>query len=112
MYEIIATILISIACSVIAWFASDIKSKARQGFIEEKLKFTHNQLEDAQALVDQLNIKAAQTETAHEEIFRAIHRLNDEKASREVVESFRNEIHTLRVDIDKRFDRIERLLTK
>jgi hypothetical protein len=41
-----------------------------------------------------------------------IDRIDDQKASKEVVDGFRREVSELKFDMDKRFDKLERLITR
>ena len=100
----------------IAWLLADTRSKSRIGFMEEKLGLVTGELEkmsiDSQKRIGMLELSNAKNEQAHIETNNNITRLDSTKASKEIVEGFRNEIQTLKTDMDKRFDRIERLLEK
>lgn len=41
-----------------------------------------------------------------------IERIDEQKASKEVVDGFRREVSELKFDMDKRFDKLERLITR
>ena len=60
--------------------------------------------------VTALNLSVARSEQDRIEIHRTMQRIDESKASKEMVDAFRGEFATLRGDIDKRFDKLERLL--
>ena len=108
------TLLTALTGTIISWLMTDAKTKGRLIFIEERF----NQAQEAHAkLAHAFNnkvaiyeVKIAKSEQDREAIHTLFNRLETSKASKEVVDGFRFELQTLRVDMDRRFDRIERLL--
>ena len=100
----------------VAWLIADARIKTRLTFMEEKVDLVTGDIEkvseESQKRISLLELATAKNEQAHIETTNNILRLDTTKASKEIVEGFRNEIHTLKSDMDKRFDRIERLLEK
>ncbi len=60
--------------------------------------------------VNHINEELATSTENRKNLGLAIFRLEELKANRETVDSFRSDLHNLRVDIDKRFDRVENIL--
>lgn len=108
--------IISVLGSVLAWIIADAKSKSRISYIEEKVLGIKNYQDEISkehsVKLSENDIQIAKIEQENAEIHRGLDRLDGSKASKEVVDGFRNEITTLRIDMDKRFDRIERMLEK
>lgn len=106
----------SILVSAGAWLIADSKSKSRVIFLEEKLnamkQTTDQAIAASQEKISSLEVRIARSEGDRQEIHRLIEKLDSSKASKEAVDSFRNEVGILRVDMDKRFDRLERLIEK
>ena len=100
----------------VAWLIADARIKTRLTVMEEKVDLVTGDIEkvseESQKRISLLELATAKNEQAHIETTNNILRLDTTKASKEIVEGFRNEIHTLKSDMDKRFDRIERLLEK
>lgn len=113
-------ILVSAGLTAVAaflsWYHADGQSKARSSFMEEKintLERKHDRDEaDMDKRVTDVETKSIQYLTERQEIRRDLERIDNSKASKEVVDNFRNEITNLRTDMDKRFDRIEKLLER
>ena len=104
----------TIAGSVVAWLMADTRSKTRWAYTEEKVAAIR-QAQDHTVAVQQerisaLEIKNARSDQDREGLGKSIERLEATKASKEVVDAFRSEVSSLRQDMDKRFDRIERIL--
>ena len=112
----ILSVLISVFGTALTWLIADAKSKSRVEYINEKLEATnkdHESLLDfSQSKVSSLEQRIAKSEQDRGEIHRSIERLDSSKASKDIVDGFRTEINTLRLDMDKRFDKIERMLEK
>lgn len=115
-FSVLAAVGTSLFSGFLAWVVSDARSKSRLEFMTEKvntLKLEHDKAIKAHSdKIGAMEIKTATGEQAHVEIHRMIERIDSQKASKEVVDGFRSEISNLRVDMDKRFDKIERLLER
>ncbi len=109
-------IIIGIMGSILAWLLSDSRSKSRVMFLDEKLdklRLNHEDLDGfTRTHVSDIEIAAAKSAQERSEIFRSIERLEHSKASREIVEGIRQEISLFKVDMDKRFDRLEKLILR
>jgi hypothetical protein len=110
----IIAIVVSVGISLAVWLVADARSKARVAFIDEefsKLQRIHAQSQsEFHRTVGEMQIKLGKSEQDRAEIHKQIERIDNVKASKEVVDGFKNEMHILRADMDKRFDRLERLL--
>jgi len=113
----------AIGGSVVAWLVADTRSKARMGFMDEKVAGHAKELGSVRKDADiagakkdmrlaALEIKSAECEAAQRELHRAVERIEEQKASKELFDSFRTEVTTMRQDMDRRFDRLERLILK
>lgn len=112
----IVAILISVVGGFLSWYHNDTQSKTRFEYTEDSLETLEKNFKEK---IDNLAEKASHAEkfeatvlSERAELMREIARLDNTKASKEVADNFRNEIITLRQDIDKRFDKIERLLER
>ena len=114
--EAIAGVIASLLFSCISWLLADARSKARLLFLEDNLKTLkaeHETLDkSAMERLAYIDVRMARSEQDRLEIHRILERLDSVKASKEIVDSFRTEVANLRTDIDRRFDNLERLLTK
>ena len=111
--SLILSIVISSVGAFVSWLISDVKSKSKILYMDEKVLAMRQELDILDKIAFEriavLEIKLAKFEEHREELHRLVTRLDNQKASKDVVDGFRSEITTLRVDMDKRFDRIERL---
>lgn len=100
--------------TVLAWLWGDAKSKARAQFTEEKLKTLHNRCELMDtSYSEKLNVleqDSVRSEQIGKEVHESLKRLDDTKASKEIVGTFKEDIQLIRNDIDKRFDKLERMI--
>jgi len=100
--------------TALAWLWGDAKSKARAQFTEEKLKVLNEKYEamnkDYSERVNSLEQSLVKTEQIGKEVHSALQRLDDSKASKEIVGTFKDDIQLIRNDIDKRFDKLERMI--
>lgn len=107
-------VIFSILGSVITWIISDVRSKSRLSYMEEKVEEVKGQLVNGfnfnRESIDKLNDEAVRCTVTQEQFYKELTRVDSTKASKELVDSFRIEISTLKLDMDKRFDRLERLI--
>jgi len=112
--EAICTVVFSLGSSVVAWLLADSKSKSRLGFMEERVVEIKAQQENdhksCQEKLSSLQIQEAKSQQENEEMHRSIDRLDNAKASKDVVQGLSNQISTLQDEIDRRFDRLEKLV--
>lgn len=98
----------------LGWLLTDTRAKAKISFLEPTIEKTKNDLtsfqHEHQLQLKGMELKQAESYQERQELRRLIERLEETKASREAVDGFRNEINILRVDMDKRFDRLEKML--
>jgi biopolymer transport protein ExbB/TolQ len=109
-YKIFVTVVIAVGSAILSWFVSDVRSKSRLAYVEEKFNAFYNTMSANYEKIAEHDIKFAKSEQDRAEIHRSMERIDNQKASKEVVDGFRAEISNLRADMDRRFDRIERLL--
>lgn len=104
----------SVGGMIIAWAVADARSKSRLSQGEEKIRELSAscvaEQHDSDLRLKALEVSQARSETDRIEIRKALEKLDATKASREVVDSFRAELGALKVDIDKRFDKIEDMI--
>ncbi len=93
----------SILVSLISGLIADTRSKTRVQVMTEKINPLESNLSESL-------LKIARLEQTIQEFTRVIDRLDNTKASREVVDGIKNDISIFRIDMDKRFDRLERLI--
>lgn len=108
------SLLFSLGGGIVAWLVADAMAKTRSRIMEEQLK-NHQKSKDGeisslQVRMGSLEIKMARSEQDRAELHRMNDRLDASKASKEVVDGIRTDITSLRQDMDKRFDKLERLL--
>ena len=107
-------IVVAIIAPIISWILADARSKARALFMEERVatlkQDSQREMDNGGLRLNTLEIKLARSEQDRIEIHKSVERIDTQKASKEVVDGFRSEIATLRQDIDKRFDKLERIL--
>jgi len=111
MPEIVG-VCVSLMMSAIGWIVADTRSKSRLTYAEEKLYTLRKAADSALDQCSHLALDAARSQQDRQEIHRIMDRLDSQKASKEIVDGFRAEVANLRIDMDKRFDRIERMLSK
>lgn len=88
----------------------DGKKATRIEVLAEHFETIQGSHDDLLLRVNAIEITHARSEQDAVELRRMIDRIDNTKASKEVVDGFRTEVSGLRADMDKRFDRIERLI--
>ena len=110
----IIALAVSVLSPFVGWLVSDSKGKARAAFLEEKVAALKGDFENGKAdLVVRtaaLEIALARSEQDRLEIHRTIERIDEQKASRETVDGFRADLTAIKADMDKRFDKLERMI--
>ncbi len=104
------SVAIPVGTAFIAWIASDARSKARAEAADKELAAVKTENMALAGRVSALEVGLARCEADRSETHRSLDRLDDGKASKDVVDGLGKQIATLRDDMDKRFDRLERLL--
>lgn len=108
------TLIVTLISIYTAWIKSDTAGKTKALVFEDKLNemksFYENKSKEVDDSIKSLQLTSAKQEQESIGFLRLIDKLDESKASKEIVDSFKNESATLRADIDKRFDRIERIL--
>ena len=101
---------------ILAWLLADARSKTRMAFMDEKVKALTDDMSATTKMnadkISALEIKQARTEQQAVEINRNLDKLDDTKCSKEMFDGIRSEVSSFKLDMDKRFDRIERLLER
>lgn len=105
---------IAVVGSITAWLLADARSKARIEFIEEKVNGVKSTLEivagTSQQRISSVELFQARSEQDRVEIHSNLVRLENGKASKDLVDSLRSDVNNLKLDMDKRFDRLERII--
>jgi len=103
--QIIGGLILASITGVTAILFADQKTKGRHednskriGALEEEKKLD---------IAEHAAMKATVSMLANQ-----LDRLDDQKASKEVVDGFRREISELKFDMDRRFDKLERLIIR
>ncbi len=103
--QIIAGLVLAAVTGIASILFADQKTKGRHednakriGALEEEKK--HD-------IAEHSTLKATVTMLATQ-----LDRLDDQKASKEIVDGFRREISELKFDMDRRFDKLERLIMR
>ena len=106
--------LITVGITFITWIVADTRSKSKIIFVEEKTNNLKDRLDShgntLNDHVKEFSVAMGRSELDRRTIHENMIRLDNQKASKEVVDGFRVEIASLKFDMDKRFDRIERLI--
>jgi len=106
--------VVGVITAGVAWLVADARAKTRLSFLEDKISLVMVDLDktaqDSRKRISAVELELSRGEQARKEITNNVNRIDNTKASKELVDGFRNEIQTLKSDMDKRFDRIERLL--
>lgn len=97
------SIAIAIAGPLVVFLIGDSKSKAKAEDAVLKVKA----LETATAMLGERIVRSEQDRIA---IHVDVERLRVEKASKEMLDGMSNTMRELRIDMDKRFDRLEALV--
>lgn len=102
--------------TTLAWLWGDAKSKARAQFLEEKVKVltikhdsAYKEFADVKSSLEQ---RLATTEQINKDMHSGVSKLEDNKASKEAVQAFKDDIQLIRQDIDRRFDKLERMIER
>jgi len=107
-------LFISLCTYMIGWVIADSKGKSRLTFLEEKVaKFVAEEDHRCSGLAIRLSTlenSLVRADENRQEVRRVLDRLDAQKASKDVVDGARNEVMILRADMDRRFDKLERLL--
>lgn len=106
----LASVLLTVVGLIGSWFANDAKGRQRLQYVEERLTGAETERATALARIAAVDVSLARSQGDRDELHRQVERLELTKASREVVDGIRQEIHTFRGDMDKRFDRLEQLV--
>lgn len=114
MWEAIGGVGFGLIAGLLAWYAADVRSKQRLVFVEERMRKVEDKQDDystvAQQRLGKLDERVLMCDQDRVDLRRSIDRIDATKASKEVVDGIRNDISGLKMDIDKRFDKLERML--
>ena len=114
--DTIVSVIAGATGSFFIWILADTRSKAKLVFIEEQMGIDRQKQDVFMSMVaeksNHLEIKLAQSEQDRMEIHRSLDRLDAIKASKEVVDGIRSDINSFKAEMDKRFDKLERILEK
>lgn len=122
--------LLGVGGAALAWLLADARSKARLQYGEERMTKLEAKLEKGLDLLAMQNercdsehsetvervaaaeVRLAKFDQSQTETIRSIDKLEAGKASKELLEALRIEIQQVKLDIDKRFDKLERILDR
>lgn len=106
----LVALVVSVLGSFLVWLIGDARSKTKQAYIESELagqaKLVEELTKTNASRIGGLEVGVAYLKQEASELRRMI----ETKASREAVDAFKGEFMTLRTDMDRRFDKLERLL--
>jgi hypothetical protein len=105
-----AAIIVTVLGGIIAWLLADARSKARLTYADERINGFMVQLNDATTRINVLETEMATSKQDRADLHRGEQRLEDTKASRDVVDGIKGDIQVLRNELSNRFDRVERLI--
>ena len=103
--QIVGGLILAAVTAVASILFADQKTKGRHEDNASKIKALED--ERKQDIAEHSTLKATVGMLSTH-----MDRLDDQKASKEVVDGFRREISELKFDMDRRFDRLERLITR
>lgn len=109
-------LLLGVVGAILAWLLTDASFKTRMLNLEEKV--AANKLSsdvtcnDLQTKIGYITIQNTRSEQDRNELHHLVDRLESSKASKEVVEGVKQEITILRMEMDKRFDRLDKMLDR
>jgi len=101
---------IGIGGAIISWLMGDARSKTRLVFAEERMKLIETQLDASSKLHNEAQIAEARSAQDRLEIHRSVDRLDESKASKEMVQNFKEEINLMRADMKAGFGKLESLV--
>lgn len=115
---IVAVIAIgfSILSGLLVWLSGDARSKTRAASLEEKVNdfavTTNLNLTTLESRMREMEVSLATSRQDRADLHSAYDRLDEQKASKELVDGLRSEIQNMRTDFDKRFDKLESILSR
>jgi hypothetical protein len=106
--------LLALIGAIVAWLIADSSFKTRILALEEKVSSNKISIDNhtalSQAKFEAIAVQNTASIQDRAELHRITDRLESSKASKEVVEGFKQEVTILRLEMDKRFDRLDRLM--
>ena len=110
----VIAIVISVIGPLLAWFFSDAQGKGRAAVLAEQARATEAETVRVRAMADarirELELQQARSDQDRLEIRRLVERLESDKASKELVEGLKAVLAEMRLEMNRRFTGIEKLL--
>ena len=90
----------------------DAKSKARINFQDERIATLSTSVKENFLSINTLESRLSRSEKDREELHNRMDRIDQTKASKELLDAFNGNLVQLRNEIDRRFDKLEKMLQK
>lgn len=107
-----AALVLSILAPIVIWLLNDTRSKTRLLFLEARLSASDALCGANQTRIAALEIAQAESTQDRAALHGEINKIDATKASKESLDGFAREVAALRGDMDKRFDKLERMLER
>lgn len=107
-----SALVLSILAPVVVWLLNDTRSKTRLLFVETRLTASDVLCTANQTRIAALEIAQAESTQDRAALHAEITKIDATKASKESLDGFAREVAALRGDMDKRFDKLERILER
>ena len=110
----IVSLVLAVFGPVIAWLLADARSKGRTDSLQEKVTNLTKSVDDLSDSLSSTRTEMATSSAVSTTDRAAIHleilRIAAEKANKDVFDGFRDDVKSMRADMDRRFDRIESMM--
>ena len=104
----------SLVGGLLVWLLADTRSKARLQFLEEKVQAAKLAADipllDLTTRSHALECQIARSDQDRLELHRGLDRLEQSKASKDVLDLLKTDLERLEALMEKRFDRLERII--
>lgn len=110
--SILISVVAILSSAALAWIIAVVVMRQRVTEAEQKLTAIKTDIAALFIAVNTIQSENARCDQSRKTMDIAILRLDEVKASKEMVDLFRNDLHNLTISVDKRFDKIEELLNK
>lgn len=107
-----SALVLSLLAPIVVWLLNDTRSKTRLLFVETRLAASETTCSANQARIAALEIAQAESTQDRAALHAEIVKIDATKASKESLDGFAREVAALRGDMDKRFDKLERMLER
>ena len=107
---VIISSCVGLGGAILSWLLADARSKTRSEDNAERMKTLEAEVEEGKHKIGLLEVSQGRSDQANAEIHRSITRLDDSKASKEMVQNFKDEINLMRNDMKSGFNKLESLV--